>query len=77
MIIPRQPDKTIIIDKTIIPARNDSSYRPCVRMRLQLDQRNSLTFVRTISPRSKAVAINESLVAGEMHVILYSTVPSK
>ena len=38
-----------IVDKTIIPAGDGPSYRPSVRLRLQLDYINILTFVCTIS----------------------------
>ena len=37
------------VDKTVIPARDNPSYRPSVRLRLQLDYKNSLIFVCTIS----------------------------
>ena len=37
------------VDKTIIPAMDDSSYRASVILRLQLDYRNRITFVCTIS----------------------------
>ena len=42
-----------IVDKTIILACDDPSYIQSVRLRLQLDYINSLTFVTTISLLSK------------------------
>ena len=38
-----------IVDKTIIPTKNDLSYRPSVILRLQLDYINTLTFICTTS----------------------------
>ena len=38
-----------IVDKTIIPAKDDPSYRPSLTLKLQLDYMNSLTFLCTIS----------------------------
>ena len=38
-----------IVDKNIIPARDDPSYRPSIRLRLLLDYLNSLIYVYTIS----------------------------
>ena len=38
-----------IVGKTVIAARDDHSYRRSVRLSLQLDYMNSLTFVCTIS----------------------------
>ena len=37
-----------IVDKTIIPAKDDPSYRPSLTLRLQLDYVNCLTFLCAI-----------------------------
>ena len=45
-----------IADKTIIPAKDDPSYRPSLTLRLQLDYMNCLLFVSLV----QTVAINQS-----------------
>ena len=53
-----------IVDNTVIPARDDPSYRPSVRLRTLLDYMNNIC-MHYFSPR-QAVAIDESLVAGKV-----------
>ena len=52
-----------VIDKTVMPSRNDPSFRPSARLRIQLDYVNILTFVYIILVQ--AVTINEILVVGK------------
>ena len=54
-----------IVDNSIIPARDNHSYRPSVRLRPLLDYMNNICMLY-FSP-GQAVAINESLVAGKVH----------
>ena len=54
-----------IVDNSIIPARDNPSYRPSVRLRSLLDYMNNIC-MHHFSP-GQAVAINKSLVAGKVH----------
>ena len=53
-----------IIDSSVIPARDDPSYRPSVRLRPLLDYMNNIC-MHYFFP-GQAVAIDESLVAGKV-----------
>ena len=60
-----------IVDNSVIPARNDTSYRPSVRLRLLLDYMNNIC-MHYFSP-GQAVAIDENLVAGKYVILFDST----
>ena len=53
-----------VVDNSIIPARDDHSYRPSVRLGPLLDYMNNIC-THCVSP-GQAVAINKSLVAGKV-----------
>ena len=64
-----------IVDNSVIPARDDSSYRPSVRLRPLLDYMNNIC-MHYFSP-SPAVAIDESLVAGKARNLIRQYLPNK
>ena len=64
-----------IVDNSVIPARDDPSYRPSVRLRPLLDYMNNICMHYFSS--CQAVAIDKSLVAGKVCNPTWQYLPNK